>query len=127
MGGVAACFPRSGVNELGRDVLNTRGPLRHIHLGNVRLVTSVPPTAEPFQSCKSECKIQSAFHEAKLMFSLQETEDGKFIYRCHSCGWECELVAPDKVTAADQAIACSQTHKCVAEVSGSNTQAPKAS
>jgi hypothetical protein len=29
------------------------------------------------------------------MFSLQETEDGKFIYRCHSCGWEYELVGPD--------------------------------
>jgi hypothetical protein len=26
------------------------------------------------------------------MFSLRETEDGKFLYRCHACGWECELM-----------------------------------
>jgi hypothetical protein len=63
----------------------------------------------------------------EFMFSLRETEDGKFIYRCHSCGWECELAAPDQSTAADQAVAFNQTHKCAAEVSGSNTQAPKAS
>lgn len=62
------------------------------------------------------------------MFSLRETEDGKLMYRCHLCGWECELTATDQVTAADQAVADSQTHKCLAEPSSpSNTQAPKAS
>jgi hypothetical protein len=62
------------------------------------------------------------------MFSLRGTEDGKFIYRCHACGWECELMATDQVTAADQAVACDQTHKCVAESSPpSDTEAPKAS
>jgi hypothetical protein len=63
----------------------------------------------------------------KLMFSLRETEDGKFMYRCHTCGWECELMAPDQATAADQAIASNQTHKCAAQPSRLNTQAPKAS
>ena len=62
------------------------------------------------------------------MFSLRETEDGNFLYRCHACGWECELMATDRVTAADQAVACNQTHKCVAESSSpSDTQVPKAS
>jgi len=50
------------------------------------------------------------------MFSLRETETGKFIYRCHTCGWEHELTATDKVAAADEALACNQTHKCAAEV-----------
>jgi DNA-directed RNA polymerase subunit RPC12/RpoP len=63
----------------------------------------------------------------KLMFSLRETEDGKFIYRCHRCGWECELMAPGQATAADQAIAYNQTHKCGTQPSSLNTQAPKAS
>jgi hypothetical protein len=40
------------------------------------------------------------------MFSLRETVDGKFIYRCHECGMESELMA------ADQAVAFSQSHKC---------------
>jgi hypothetical protein len=31
-----------------------------------------------------------------LMFSLKETDAGKFIYRCHACGWECELMATDQ-------------------------------
>jgi hypothetical protein len=62
------------------------------------------------------------------MFSLRETEDGKFLYRCHACSWECELMATDQVTAADQAVAYNQTHKCAAESSSpSDTQAPKAS
>ena len=46
------------------------------------------------------------------MFSLKETADGEFIYRCHGCGSEVELMATDQAMAADQAIAYSQTHKC---------------
>jgi len=62
------------------------------------------------------------------MFSLRETEDGKFIYRCHACGWECDLTATDQVTAADKAVAYSQSHKCLAApASPSDTQAPQAS
>ena len=46
------------------------------------------------------------------MFSLRETVDGKFIYRCHECGMESELMATDKAIAADQALAFSQSHQC---------------
>jgi hypothetical protein len=49
------------------------------------------------------------------MFSLTETVDGKFIYRCHECGSETELMATDLMMAADQAVAYSQTHKCIPE------------
>ena len=46
------------------------------------------------------------------MFSLRETADGRFIYRCHGCDSETELMALDQMMAADQAVAYSQTHKC---------------
>jgi hypothetical protein len=46
------------------------------------------------------------------MFSLRETADGNFIYRCHGCDSETELMATDQIVAADQAVAYSQTHKC---------------
>ena len=46
------------------------------------------------------------------MFSLRETVDGKFIYRCHECGMESELMATDKGIAANQAIAFSQSYQC---------------
>ena len=46
------------------------------------------------------------------MVTLRETVDGKFIYRCHECGMESELTARDKVVAADEAIALSQSHQC---------------
>ena len=46
------------------------------------------------------------------MFSLRETVDGKFIYRCHECGIESELMAKDQAVAADQAVAFSQSHLC---------------
>jgi hypothetical protein len=62
------------------------------------------------------------------VFSLRETDDGAFIYKCHACGWQCELTATDQNTAADQALPCDHTHKCAAaQPSASNTQAPKAS
>ena len=50
------------------------------------------------------------------MFSLRETESGKFIYRCHACGWERELTAMDQVAAADEAPACNEAHKCALEM-----------
>jgi hypothetical protein len=62
------------------------------------------------------------------MFSLRETEAGKFIYRCHACGWEHELAATAKVAAADEAVSCSETHKCAPELRpSSDTKAPRAS
>lgn len=62
------------------------------------------------------------------MFSLRETETGKFMYRCHACAWEHELTALDKLAAADEAVACNQTHTCTAEVRPlSDTKAPRAS
>ena len=60
------------------------------------------------------------------MFSLRETADGKFIYHCHGCGLESELMATDQVMAADQAVAYSQTHKC-ALASPAAEKTPKAS
>ncbi len=51
------------------------------------------------------------------MFSLRETDDGKFIYRCHACGWEYELMATDQAIAVDQAVAYTQSHKCAAHSS----------
>ena len=56
------------------------------------------------------------------MFSLRETESGRFIYRCHGCGWERELAATERVAAADEALACNKTHKCSTEL-----PSPKAS
>ena len=46
------------------------------------------------------------------MFSLKETEHGKFVYRCQACGWQCEIETLDRIMAVNQAIACSQFHKC---------------
>jgi len=46
------------------------------------------------------------------MFSLRETADGKFIYRCHECGWEFEFTAKNQVGAAEQAVAYAQSHQC---------------
>ena len=43
------------------------------------------------------------------MFSLKETADGKFIYRCHGCDSETELMALDQMMAADQAVAYSMS------------------
>jgi hypothetical protein len=62
------------------------------------------------------------------MFSLRETEEGKFIYRCHACSLEHELRATDKVAAADEAVGCSETHKCAPELPQlPDTKAPRAS
>jgi peptide subunit release factor 1 (eRF1) len=40
------------------------------------------------------------------MFSLREVEDDKFIYRCHQCGWESEIMT------REQAITYSRSHQC---------------
>jgi hypothetical protein len=62
------------------------------------------------------------------MFSLRETEAGKFLYRCHACAWEHELTATHKVAAADEAVACNETHKCAPALPPlSDTKAPRAS
>jgi len=60
------------------------------------------------------------------MFTLRKTETGKVIYRCHGCGWECELTAMDQLAAADDALACNETHKCVVEMRPSpDSRAPQ--
>jgi hypothetical protein len=40
------------------------------------------------------------------MFSLREIEDGKFIYRCHACDLESEIMT------TEQAIVYSRSHQC---------------
>lgn len=40
------------------------------------------------------------------MFSLTEIEDGKFIYRCHVCGLDSDLMT------TEQAVAYSRSHQC---------------
>jgi len=40
------------------------------------------------------------------MFSLTELEDGKFIYRCHVCGLDSEVMT------TEQAVAYSRSHQC---------------
>ena len=40
------------------------------------------------------------------MFSLREIADDKFIYRCHECGWESEIMTKE------QAIAYTRSHGC---------------
>jgi hypothetical protein len=46
------------------------------------------------------------------MFSLRETEHGRFVYRCQSCGWQRELTVSDRIMAVNEALACSEWHKC---------------
>lgn len=40
------------------------------------------------------------------MFSLREIADDKFIYRCHECGWESEVMTKE------QAITYTRSHGC---------------
>jgi hypothetical protein len=40
------------------------------------------------------------------MFSLREVEDDKFIYTCHQCGWESEIMTNE------QTVAYSRLHTC---------------
>jgi hypothetical protein len=40
------------------------------------------------------------------MFSLTEIEDGKFIYRCHVCGLDSEIMT------TEQSVAYSRSHQC---------------
>jgi hypothetical protein len=62
------------------------------------------------------------------MFSLRETVDGKFIYRCHECGIESELMSTNKAIAVDQALAFSQSHQCAQKAPSSfANNPPKAS
>jgi len=46
------------------------------------------------------------------VFSLREVEHGKFVYRCQGCGWQCEFESSDLIMAVNQALACSESHKC---------------
>jgi hypothetical protein len=49
------------------------------------------------------------------MFSLGKTEGGSFIYNCVACGWKCDLLTKDKVTASEHGLVCNQVHDCNAE------------
>ena len=40
------------------------------------------------------------------MFSLKEISDDAFVYRCHECGWESEIMTKQ------QAIYYDRSHKC---------------
>jgi len=93
---------------------------------NLKRVTFVPPTPEPFQKYETHCRLSLTPSHGASMFSLKETADGKFIYRCHSCDSETELMALDQMMAADQAVAYSQTHKCTAAAPAAE-KSPKAS
>jgi hypothetical protein len=56
------------------------------------------------------------------MFSLREVDDDKFIYRCHQCGWESEIMT------TEQAVTYSRSHKCDPKSASSVVQkSPKAS
>ena len=61
------------------------------------------------------------------MFSLTETEIGKFIYRRNGCGSEHELTATNQVAAVDEAVACDEAHKCATELPPLFDKTPKAS
>jgi hypothetical protein len=54
------------------------------------------------------------------MFSLKETEHGKFAYRCQACGWQRELTASDRMMAVNEALTCSERHKCDEPESAAN-------
>jgi len=43
------------------------------------------------------------------MFSLTEIDDSKFIYRCHECGLDSEIMT------TEQAVAYSRSHHCPAK------------
>jgi len=59
------------------------------------------------------------------MFSLRETESGKFVFRCQGCGWEREFTPADQVAAADQALAWHEAHRCATELPATGDEAPK--
>jgi hypothetical protein len=46
------------------------------------------------------------------MFSLRESADGTFIYRCHQCGLESEIGETKPENAAEEAVAYSRLHQC---------------
>lgn len=106
------------------SLLESLRSIRDLHFRNSRRVTCVPQTSEPFPIRRFYRKVESAYpgQSGEEMFSLRETESGKFIYRCHGCGWERELTAAARVAAADEALACNKSHKCSTEL-----PSPKAS
>ena len=56
------------------------------------------------------------------MFSLREVEDNKFVYRCHQCGKESEIMTTEQVAVY------SRLHKCSPEsASLAVEQVPKTS
>jgi hypothetical protein len=54
------------------------------------------------------------------MFSLIETEKGKFTYHCHGCGWEIELTTTNQIAAADEASTSKRVHHCAPEMGPSS-------
>jgi hypothetical protein len=77
--------------------------------GNPRRVTYVPPTSEPFPRSRRDRKLVfvNLRQAGELaMFSLREVDDDKFIYRCHQCGWESEIMT------TEQAVTYSRLHQC---------------
>jgi hypothetical protein len=48
--------------------------------------------------------------EPNTMFSPREIDNDQFIYGCHACGWESDVMT------TEEAISCSRSHKCWSRV-----------
>jgi len=121
-GVVPGSNPRSRrVDESGKVPLQAYRRIRNLRDGYVRApnIGAIPVTSNSSQT--TVMSIDGA------MFSLRETADGQFIYRCYGWGSETELMATDQAMAADQAVAYSQTHKCVTKAAPAAKKSPKAS
>jgi hypothetical protein len=55
------------------------------------------------------------------VFSLREVADDKFIYHCHQCGWESEIMT------TEQAVTYSRSHQCSPKSANSPVEPSKAS
>src|ERR1700675_2408383 len=76
---------------------------------NLSRVTFVPRALEPFQgfwTWSQTVFISTRQEGEQTMFSLTEIEDGKFIYRCHVCGLDSEIMT------TEQAVTYSRSHQC---------------
>jgi hypothetical protein len=112
--------PRNIENQLFRRGLADYAPANRLEelsdvrwrisaQGNPRRVTYVPPTSEPFPRSRRDRKLVFANLRQVgewAMFSLREVDDDKFIYRCHQCGWESEIMT------TEQAVTYSRLHQC---------------
>jgi len=52
------------------------------------------------------------------VFSLKEVADEQFVYRCHECGWESEIMTKQ------QAIGYTRSHKCMPSADSKSVTPP---